>query len=1227
MKLKSVATILFLATAFLAFFNWPNIVSPVTPTVTAQTLPPVNYDIVYVRAPRYGDNTNTIWPEVTTPLIPDPGSDLMLLHPNGSEEILFDGGANGAVMDPQVSYDARSVVFAFFSNVNNNNSQRGGRDRGLSLEGADIYRIELASRKVTRLTNQEFTPNTGNGANFNCANSESNCPRVGVFNTGPAFLPDGKIVFTSTRDNYLPNRVFNGSQRVMQLWVMDGDGKNQHPIGHLNLSAAMHPFVLKDGRIAFTSWENQGNRDTRVFSLWAIWPDGTEFEPFSGFGDTHFSHHFMTQISNGDIVVDRYYNLNTNGFGELYSFPVAGNGAAALFQPIPPDNAPGDSLPLARVGYTRLTPFTDGEDFPAPCKAGDSIYPVIPCAGGNNTRVGKFTHPSAALSNELLVVWTRGAANHNGIYVNDGLARPFYDGGIYRMRGNQVLNRPEDLALVKNDPNYSEQWPRAVVPYKQIYGVDAPVDLPRLKNDGALHAQLPEGTPLGLIGTSSMISRDTRAFRGDRFYPHENNGDRNWIQQGADAGVYTDNDVYAVRILALQAVTDRSYPNNARAFASTIDERVRILGEIPVRKEGVIDPQGNTDTSFLAKIPADVPFTFQTLDRNGLVLNAAQTWHQVRAGEVRVNCGGCHAHSKAPLDFYRTAAAGTNYQIRDLSATTPLLNVDGTNTPGVTTINARQTTLEYLRDIRPIFQAKCNSCHTSKNNRTPDGGLDLDADDRLVDGIYPATYALLARPRSGTNPTPRSITPDGSWWFPQITRYVRSSQARQSLLVWKIFGRRLDGRTNADRPTEGVAGNPATIPAGRDFTDCDLDYTGDVMPPAGSPALTWEERMKIARWVDLGAPIDLTQIFRNRNFSPYAGYLEDDLRPTLSLLPMPEQAAATRSLTRFVIGAYDLESGIDPTTLSLTLSRAVGNIAAGSNLAAGMTITDGGVLIINLPASLSLIAGDVTATLQLRDRAGHTTRVIRTYRLSAEPFLSVASVSAASYNATLLAPEAIIAAFGSNLANAITIGSTIPLPTALAGTTVTIRDSLGIERLSPLFFVSPTQINYQMPAGTANGQASVTVISGANVISQGAISIAAVAPGLFTANASGSGLAAATLLRIRADGSQSYEPIARFDSAAGRIVAVPISFGAATDQLALLLFGTGLRRNSGLAGVMTRIGGVEVQTLFAGAQGDFVGLDQMNLLLPRVLARRGEVDVVVTVDGRTANTVRVSFGN
>ncbi|MCI0363864.1 MAG: hypothetical protein L0219_08285, partial [Phycisphaerales bacterium] len=91
---------------------------------------------------------------------------------------------------------------------------------------------------------------------------------------------------------------------------------------------------------------------------------------------------------------------------------------------------------------------------------------------------------------------------------------------------------------------------------------------------------------------------------------------------------------------------------------------------------------------------------------------------------------------------------------------------------------------------------------------------------------------------------------------------------------------------------------------------------------------------------------------------------------------------------------------------------------------------------------------------------------------------SVSTVSAASFRGSPLAAEAIVSAFGASLATATQSATVSPLPTTLAGTTVNVRDGAGTERLSPLFFVSPTQINYQIPAGTPTGGATITVTSG-----------------------------------------------------------------------------------------------------------------------------------------------------
>ncbi|MGH9854629.1 MAG: hypothetical protein ACREBD_32765, partial [Blastocatellia bacterium] len=238
----------------------------------------------------------------------------------------------------------------------------------------------------------------------------------------------------------------------------------------------------------------------------------------------------------------------------------------------------------------------------------------------------------------------------------------------------------------------------------------------------------------------------------------------------------------------------------------------------------------------------------------------------------------------------------------------------------------------------------------------------------------------------------------------------------------------------------------------------------------------------------------------------------------------------------------------------------------------------------------------------------------------------LASVSAASFDDDgRLAPESITALFGVNLATETQTSSSLPLPTTLAGVSLKVTDSAGEERLAPLFFVSPGQINYVIPAGTSPGPVTLTVTNAGDPVASGEARIATAAPGLFSANASGEGVAAALALRIKADGSQSYEPVAQFDSTENRFVPTPIELGPATDQVFLVFYGTGLRYRSSLSAVSCAIGGASSEALFAGAVPGFAGLDQVNVRLPRALAGRGEVEVELFVDGEAANKVRVSI--
>ncbi|MEK7831696.1 MAG: BACON domain-containing carbohydrate-binding protein, partial [Acidobacteriota bacterium] len=320
---------------------------------------------------------------------------------------------------------------------------------------------------------------------------------------------------------------------------------------------------------------------------------------------------------------------------------------------------------------------------------------------------------------------------------------------------------------------------------------------------------------------------------------------------------------------------------------------------------------------------------------------------------------------------------------------------------------------------------------------------------------------------------------------------------------------------------------------------------------------------------------------------------------------------------------------ITPGTQILSATANSGSVNVGATSGCQWrAISEASWLTINSGANGSgngIVRFNATANTGSSSRTGRVRIAGESLTITQLGINPVATVSAASFSATAMASESVAASFGSGLATTTQAAETIPLPIELAGTRVTVKDSANAERLASLFFASPGQVNFLIPAGTANGAAMVTIVSGDGRISTGTIQISTVAPALFSANSNGQDVALGVVLRVAADGTQSYEPIARFDSTLNRYVAVPIDFGAAGDRIYLSLFATGVRRLTSLPALTVQIGGVATQVVYAGAQGNLVGVDQINLLLDRSLAGKGEVNIVATANGVSANVVKVSF--
>lgn len=240
----------------------------------------------------------------------------------------------------------------------------------------------------------------------------------------------------------------------------------------------------------------------------------------------------------------------------------------------------------------------------------------------------------------------------------------------------------------------------------------------------------------------------------------------------------------------------------------------------------------------------------------------------------------------------------------------------------------------------------------------------------------------------------------------------------------------------------------------------------------------------------------------------------------------------------------------------------------------------------------------------------------------------IVTVSAAAFDQVPVAPDSIVAAFGTQMASSVIVAGDadpntpgIQLPTDLGGTSLEVNG-----RKAGLFFVSPTQINYLMPAATEAGIANVVVKFG-QTISTGSVMIARVAPGIFAANSNGHDVPAATIVRVKPDGSQRYESLSQYNQQAQKYVTKPIDLPA-DDVVVLVLFVSGIRNAADVNGdgnlnesFKVLIGGVEATVLAATRQPNFVGLDQINAIIPSSLVGRGQVDVSVIGLGYNASNV------
>ena len=383
----------------------------------------------------------------------------------------------------------------------------------------------------------------------------------------------------------------------------------------------------------------------------------------------------------------------------------------------------------------------------------------------------------------------------------------------------------------------------------------------------------------------------------------------------------------------------------------------------------------------------------------------------------------------------------------------------------------------------------------------------------------------------------------------------------------------------------------------------------DGLTPLGSTPVTDRKAIFTTSALTGGSHAIIAKYSGDKIFQPAQASIGEVISPlasTLTLTASPPSAALGQSI--------------------VFTARVAGAASAGAQAPTGQILFEDN----GSPAGRATLAS-ATATLTLKTLGVGDHTITAIYTGNSNWAASHASVTvnvtlpllrltnAASDLASSCAPDEVVSMFNV-IGLAGNTGATLPLNTSLAGVTVTIRDSAGATRAALLYgaFASTGQVNFVIPTGTAKGAATVTVtaLSGSQTAQ---ITIADVAPGLFTATQNGRGIPTGQIVLVHADGSHTVESLVTLSGSA--YVATAIKLTASTDQVFLQLYGTGIRH---AAKVTAAVSGAPATVLYAGQQDAYPGLDQVNLQLPNDL-KAGTLNIVVTAAGQAANSVMVNF--
>jgi len=541
-----------------------------------------------------------------------PGADLYMraaASPSAAEinvtaEVTGNGRAD--IRDIDVSHDGEKVVFAM--RIAPQGMDLDAIDPADAIPSWDIWEYDIPSRNLRRVITSDNVENDGH-------------------DIMPHYLPDGRIVFSSTRQRQSKAILLDenkpqysaqvegegGVRPAFNLHVMDPDG-DPSSIRQIsfNQSHDLDPAVLANGQIVFTRWERA--IDDSQMDLYRINPDGTGLELLYG-ANSHATG--TPDPQTGQPTTIQF----------LSPRPMQDGRTLALIRPFDGTDEGGDLVLIDTDRYVDCNqgvPTTTVTAAP-PCAAQTRALPtdVRTIAGPSPGGRYRSAAPMFDGTDRLLVSWSQCRLLLNGRIVPctaDNLANPaaeeappLYGVYVYDVRDNtqRPILSPQE-GFIYTDVVASAVRPRPPAILDRVAGVDFPSSL--------------EAEAVGILHIRSVYD-----FDGNDTAP------------GGIAAVRDPaNPRYAerpARFLRLEKVVSQPDEDTRDIAATAFGPRGRRFGMRDILGYAPIEPDG----SVKVKVPANVAFAISVLDANGRRIGGLHTnWLQVQVGET-LECNGCHS--------------------------------------------------------------------------------------------------------------------------------------------------------------------------------------------------------------------------------------------------------------------------------------------------------------------------------------------------------------------------------------------------------------------------------------------------------------------------------------------------------------------------------------------------------------------------------------------------------